>query len=110
MEPARSDHVCTHLIVVGDDPITRSMIANYFVKEGFHIEAASCGAECRNLMRQQRPDLVFVDIHLPDGNGLDLAQEIRAESAAGIKAAPRQRGAVLRPSVPGHGWQRRQDQ
>jgi len=84
MAPTRPDYARTHLIVVEDDPITRSMIANYFAQEGFHVEEASCGAECRDIMRQRKPDLVFVDIHLPDGNGLDLAQEIRAESSAGI--------------------------
>ncbi|HYH22532.1 MAG TPA: response regulator transcription factor [Azospirillum sp.] len=74
----------TRLIVVEDDPVMRSMIANYFAREGFIVEEAGGGAECRRLMRRQKPDLVFIDIHLPDGNGLELAQEIRAESAVGI--------------------------
>lgn len=72
------------LIVVEDDPVTRSMIASYFSREGFEVEEAASGNECRAVLRRRKADLLFVDIHLPDGNGLDLAQEIRAHSAVGI--------------------------
>ena len=35
------------LIVVEDDPVTRTMIARYFAEEGFEVEEAATGAECR---------------------------------------------------------------
>jgi two-component system torCAD operon response regulator TorR len=71
------------LIVVEDDPVTRTMIAGYFADHGFDVtEAGSC-AECRQALKA-RTDLVFIDLQLPDGDGLDLAKEVQAASAAGI--------------------------
>ncbi|HYD71481.1 response regulator transcription factor [Azospirillum sp.] len=84
MEQFRAEDVRARLIVVEDDPVTRSMIASYFAREGFLVDEAANGGECRQLMRRTKPDLLLVDIHLPDGSGLQLAQEIRAESAVGI--------------------------
>jgi two-component system torCAD operon response regulator TorR len=72
------------LIVVEDDPVTRTMICTYFSTEGFDVEGAGTAEECWAALRQRKADLVFVDIHLPDGNGLVLAQEIRRESTAGL--------------------------
>lgn len=72
------------LIVLDDDPVTRSMIARYFANEGFDVSEANCADECRRILKQRPIDLAFVDIHLPDTNGILLAQEIRATSSLGI--------------------------
>jgi two-component system torCAD operon response regulator TorR len=72
------------LIVVEDDPVTRSMIARYFAEQGFEVEEAGTGAECRRALKRSPADLLFIDIQLPDGDGFDLAREIRATSAVGI--------------------------
>ncbi len=60
------------------------MIARYFSQEGFLVEEAGSRAECQSLLELKQADLLFVDIHLPDGSGLELAQKIRAESPVGI--------------------------
>lgn len=72
------------LIVVEDDPVTRSMIAGYFATEGFDVETARTCADCRALLRHRKADLLFIDIQLPDGNGMELARDIRAVSPVGI--------------------------
>lgn len=72
------------LMVLEDDPVTRSMIARYFANDGFDVQEAASAAECRALLRRGAVDLIFADIHLPDANGIALAQEIRAESPVGI--------------------------
>lgn len=72
------------LIVVEDDPVTRSMIAHYFVKAGFDVEEARDGAECRALLSRGTADLLLIDIQLPDIDGISLARDIRASSAVGI--------------------------
>lgn len=75
---------CPQLVVLDDDPITRSIIAKYFSNEGFQVREAGSAAECRTVFKLGVPDLIFVDIHLPDANGIVFAQEIRAASAVGI--------------------------
>ncbi len=72
------------LVVLDDDPVTRSMIVRYFSNEGFDVQEAASAAECRAILRRGAVDLIFVDIHLPDANGIVLAQEIRAGSPVGI--------------------------
>lgn len=72
------------LIVLEDDPVTRSMVARYFINEGFDVREAASAAECRALFKDRDFDLIFIDIKLPDANGITLSQEIRAKSPVGI--------------------------
>jgi two-component system, OmpR family, torCAD operon response regulator TorR len=71
------------LIVVEGDPVTRTMLADYFRENGFEVVAAASCAECRLALRH-RTDLVFLDVQLPDGDGFELAREIQASGDAGI--------------------------
>jgi len=72
------------LVVLDDDPVTRSMIVRYFANNGFEVQEAASAADCRAILRHGMVDLIFVDIHLPDANGIVFAQEIRADSPVGI--------------------------
>jgi two-component system torCAD operon response regulator TorR len=45
---------------------------------------AGDGEGCRKLLPRVDPDLLFLDIQLPNGDGIELAQEIRAASQVGI--------------------------
>ena len=72
------------------------MIATYFAREGFTVHEAASGTECRDLLRGMQPDLLFIDLNLPDGNGLHLAREIRAKSPVGIIFVTQQNSAADR--------------
>ena len=72
------------LAVLDDDPITRSMIARYFSGEGFAVHEAGSAAECRTVLKRSLIDVIFIDINLPDINGIVFAQEIRLNSSVGI--------------------------
>src|SRR3954449_1079417 len=76
------------LIVVEDDPVTRTMLVGYFSENNFDVVGAGSCAECRQALRT-RTDLVFLDVQLPDGDGFDLAKEIQATSNAGINFVTR---------------------
>jgi two-component system torCAD operon response regulator TorR len=82
--PTSRDNQRDRLIVVEDDPVTRSMIASYFGGEGFEVEEAATASECRVAMKRRGADLLFIDIQLPDTDGFTLASELRAESPVGI--------------------------
>lgn len=67
------------VLVVDDSPVVRSVIRKYCLLEGFDVvEAESCAA-AREILRAMQPDLVILDMVLPDGEGLELCREIRAD-------------------------------
>ena len=72
------------VLVLDDDPVTRKMISHYFSQEGFVVHEAGTAAECRLLLRPGAFDLIFVDIHLPDANGIEFAREIGGAGDMGI--------------------------
>jgi two-component system, OmpR family, torCAD operon response regulator TorR len=72
------------LLVVEDDPVTRSMIVGYFSDHNFDVAEAGTCAECRQALKAGRTDLILLDIQLPDGDGLELAKEIQGSHRAGI--------------------------
>ncbi len=72
------------VLVVEDETATRQLITNYLEKEGFEVSEAATGQACREALRRRSPDVVLLDINLPDGDGLEIAREIRAGSATGL--------------------------
>lgn len=73
MIPAAHNRV----LVVDDEPDMLELIADVLRRDGLNVDAASTGAEARQLAERSRPDLVVADLHLPDGNGLDVVDDLR---------------------------------
>ncbi|OMH36808.1 response regulator [Tersicoccus sp. Bi-70] len=89
-------------VLVVDDDFMVARIHAGFVAE--NPEFRVCGvahstAEALTLAREHSPDLVLLDIHLPDGNGLDLLQRLRddqPEVDAIVITAAREQATVVR--------------
>lgn len=65
------------ILVVEDDQIFRSVVRDNLVFEGYQVEAVeSCSAAMRRV-RAFLPDLVLLDLTLPDGDGLELCLQLR---------------------------------
>jgi two-component system phosphate regulon response regulator OmpR len=73
----------TTLLIVDDEPELRGLLAEYFGRHGFAVQAAASAAEARSLVAQQRPALALLDVHMPGENGLGLARWLR-EAHAGV--------------------------
>lgn len=69
------------LLVLDDHPPIREGIAAFLGASGSYEVVGSVGRceEARHLVRTEKPDVVILDLSLPDGNGLDLIREIAAE-------------------------------
>jgi len=65
------------LLVVDDEPELRSLLAEYFARHGFTVEAAADAAAARAALAVQAPALAILDINMPGENGLSLARWMR---------------------------------
>ena len=67
------------LLVVDDEPAIRRLLATGLPTQGYGVESAATGAEARALMSAGAPDLVILDLGLPDIPGRDLLRRWREE-------------------------------
>jgi two-component system response regulator AtoC len=61
-----------HALIVDDDAGTREALSEFASLEGFTVASAGSLAEARERLAENRPDVVLIDLMLPDGRGLDL--------------------------------------
>ncbi len=71
----RSARRSLSVLVVDDEPNFRESLEALVRREGFAIRSASTLAEARQELDSATPDLVLVDLMLPDGDGLELLRE-----------------------------------
>lgn len=71
------------LMVVDDDPDIRELVMAQLAREGYELQAASNVAEARAAIAAEPIDLIVLDLGLPDGDGLALCRQLRAEGHDG---------------------------
>lgn len=71
------------ILLIEDHPIVRAGCRRLLQsRDGIEIIEADCGAEGLRLNRERRPDLIILDLNLPDATGLDLLRQVRRETPA----------------------------
>ena len=73
-----------HLLLIEDDPSIRRFLRNTLKVHGFQLTEATTGAEGLACIRDSKPQIVVLDLGLPDVDGLDLIVEIRRQSPVPI--------------------------
>jgi len=72
------------ILIVEDDPTTRTFLADNLLADGYAPLPAGDVATAERLLRRAYPDLMILDLGLPDGDGLELLALVRAgDRAAG---------------------------
>lgn len=64
-----------HALIVEDDEDSGRMLAALVQREGHSVATSTTLSGARRLMAMQPPDLLLLDLHLPDGSGLELFEE-----------------------------------
>lgn len=67
------------ILVVDDEPMVRRTVKYRLEREGYVATTADSAADALTFARRDRPDLVLLDIGLPDGNGYDVARTLQRE-------------------------------
>lgn len=68
------------ILIVDDEPQIVRVLRGYLESSGFQVMAAYDGSEALAVFRHERPDLIILDLMLPEVDGLDVARAIRRES------------------------------
>lgn len=66
-----------HILIVDDDPEIRSLLRRYLEGQGFRVSTAADRRECEARVADGNPDLLVLDVMLPDGSGLDICRSLR---------------------------------
>ena len=72
------------ILVVDDEPKIAAIARDYLEHAGFAVVTASSGRAALDAVHRQRPDLVILDLGLPELDGLDVTREIRRDSSLPI--------------------------
>ena len=70
-----------HIAVVDDDPAIRRLVRLFLKRSGYEIEEFATGDEARTALQTISWDLAILDRRLPDMDGVDLCQELKANPA-----------------------------
>lgn len=69
------------ILVVDDQETIVDLLSTVLTGHGFAVETAGTAAQAVEKAAEQRPDLVLLDMSLPDGDGMDVRRRLRAEGA-----------------------------
>jgi DNA-binding response OmpR family regulator len=72
------------VLVVEDEAKIRELLRSYLEREGFTVLSTASGAEAIGLAIQAQPDLIVLDLRLPDVPGEEVAREVRRSSTVPI--------------------------
>lgn len=68
------------ILIVDDEPKVLSIVRSYLQKDGYLTLEAQDGKRALDVFRREKPDLIILDIMLPEMDGLDVLREVRKTS------------------------------
>jgi len=72
------------VLVVDDEPAIRRLLRTSLAAQGYHVVEAADGAAALAAVQRDKPDLVILDLGLPDMDGVDVIRAVRGKSALPI--------------------------
>lgn len=75
MESQANPH---RILLVDDEPRVREVVAAYLLRDGYRVQTAADGESALRQLTEFRPDLVVLDLMLPQVSGFDVLREIRS--------------------------------
>src|SRR3954469_6364098 len=74
-----------HILVVDDQPINVQLLKRKLEREGIRVTAAYNGLEALEDVKKDKPDLILLDVMMPDMDGIEVCQRLQAdESTRGV--------------------------
>ena len=76
-----TDENSTRVLLVEDDPWIRSLLTDLLPTEGYFVEEATNGPSALRLAKEHRPNVVLLDLAMPEMSGVDVLRELRQDRA-----------------------------
>ena len=70
-----------NILVVDDQPINVQLLKRKLEREGIRVTTAYNGLEALNAVARERPDLILLDVMMPDMDGIEVCQRLQADEA-----------------------------
>lgn len=72
------------ILIIEDERDIRDLVAHYLTKEGYRVEFALDGAKGLSLAKTLKPDLIILDLMLPELDGLEVCKKLRADPKTAV--------------------------
>ena len=72
------------VLVVEDEEILRSLLQKRLGEEGYEVDVARDGIEGMEKIKEKRPDVILLDIIMPNMGGFEMMEEMKKENISGI--------------------------
>ncbi len=73
-----------HIVVVDDEKPARDMVGDYLRMHGFSVDLCDGGASLRKAIAVQMPDLIILDLHMPEEDGLSIIRDLKRRASVPI--------------------------
>ncbi len=73
-----------HVVVVDDEPDARAMVGDYLRMHGFEVSLCDGGRALRRRLAEVAPDLIVLDLNMPEEDGLSIVRDLKARSTIPI--------------------------
>lgn len=68
------------VLVVDDNDMNRDLLSRRMEQEGYHVASASGGRQALEILRQERFDLLLLDLMMPDMDGFQVLEQLKADA------------------------------
>jgi DNA-binding response OmpR family regulator len=73
-----------HIVVVDDEQPARDMVGDYLRMHGFTVSLCDGGGSLRKVIAEQLPDLIVLDLNMPEEDGLSIIRDLKQRSSVPI--------------------------
>ena len=67
------------ILIIEDDQVIGNVCYNHLMAEGYHVKTTPDGESGLNMMRSFKPDVILLDLILPQMSGMDVIKQVRSE-------------------------------
>ena len=76
--------VSPHIFVVDDEAAARDMVGDYLKLHGFKVTLCDGGASLRQALAKDKPDLIVLDLNMPEEDGLSIVRDLKQKAPVPI--------------------------